>query len=87
MAENPSVTLPGTVDKVIPGASAREADTVQIHVEAADELYRELRIKNTLTTESGEKIKLEVGSPVDVTISAEAGSTTAETQLPVAQKP
>jgi hypothetical protein len=87
MPENPSITLPGTVDKIIPATSAREAETVQIHVEAADELFREVRIKNTLTTESGDKIKLKLGSPVDVTITAEAGSTTVETLLPVSNKP
>ncbi len=87
MAENPSITLPGTVDKVIPATSTREAETVQIHVAAADELYREVRIKNSLTTETGDKIKLKLGSAVDVTITAEAGSTTVETQLPVSKKP
>jgi hypothetical protein len=87
MSDNPSITLPGTVNKVIPATSAGEAETVQIRVEAADELFREVRIKNTLISESGDKIKLELGSPVEVTIRAEAGSTTVETQLPVSNKP
>jgi hypothetical protein len=56
MPEKPSVTLPGTVDKVIPSLSAHQADTVQISVQTPHNLYREVRIENTLTSESGGKV-------------------------------
>lgn len=86
MPEKPSITLPGKVQKVIPSLSPEEAGTVEIRVQTADELYREVRIENTLTNESGGKVSLKLGSPVEVTITAEAGSTTVQSQLPVSQK-
>ena len=86
MPEKPSVTLPGTVEKVIPSLSPRTADTVEISVHTADDLYREVRIENTLTDESGGKVSLKVGSPVAVTITAEAESTTVLSQPPFSQK-
>ncbi len=81
-----SVTLSGTVDKVIPSLSPKEADTVQIGIETPDALYRDVRIKNTLTNETGGKVNLKLGSPVEVTITAEAGSTTAQSDVPLSPK-
>jgi hypothetical protein len=86
MAKNPSVTLPGTVDKIIPSPIPNEAGTVQITVDTPHNLYREMRIDNTLTNASGGKVSLKLGSPVEVTITAEAGSTTVHSQLPFSQK-
>jgi hypothetical protein len=82
MAEKPSITLPGTVEKIIPSPLSPEADMVQINVISADDLYREVRIQNTLIDETGGKVMLKLGSPVAVTITAEAGSTTAVPQKP-----
>ncbi len=86
MPENPSVTLPGKVDKIIPPQSPDETGTVQISVDSPHDLYREVRIENTLTNESGGKVSLKLGSPVEVTITAEAGSTTVQSQLPFSQR-
>ena len=83
MPEKPSVTLPGTVEKIIPSVSAKEPDTVQIGLETPHDLYREVRIENTLTNKSGDKVSLQPGATVEVTITAEAGSTTT---LPVSPK-
>jgi hypothetical protein len=58
MPEKPSVTLPGTVNKIIPSVFAKDADTVQIGLETPHDLYREVRIENTLTNESGGKVYL-----------------------------
>ena len=49
---------------------------VQIAVEGADNLYRELRIENTLIDENGEKVSLKQGAEVEVTIEAEPDATT-----------
>jgi hypothetical protein len=76
MAEKPSVTLPGTVEKVIKPVSPNEPEKAQIAVEGADDLYREIRIENTLTDENGEKVRLKKGAEVDVTVEAEAHETT-----------
>ncbi len=42
----------------------------QINVEGADNLYRELRIENTLTDAKGERVRLKPGAEVEVTIEA-----------------
>jgi hypothetical protein len=86
MPENPSVTLPGTVEKVIPSIYANEAGTAEISVNTRQDLYRAVRIENTLTNESGDKVSLKVGSPVEVTIAAEAESTTVQSSVPFSQK-
>ena len=68
--EKASVTLPGTVEKVIPPASPGDPETAQIAVEGAEELYREIRVENTLKDAAGEEVALRIGSEVDVTIEA-----------------
>jgi hypothetical protein len=72
IAEQPSVTLPGTVAKIISSPRPSKPERAQIAVEGADRLYRNLRIENTLTDEHGDDAKLEKGSRVDVTVTAEA---------------
>ena len=56
MPEKPSVTLPGTVNKVIPSLSPHNAGTVEISVHTAHNLYREVRIENTLTMKAGAEL-------------------------------
>jgi hypothetical protein len=68
--EKPSVTLPGTVEKIIPAPHAEEPEKAQISVEGADHLYREIRIENILEDDNGNKVKLEKGAHVEVTIEA-----------------
>jgi hypothetical protein len=41
MSGNASVTLPGTVEKVIPSPNQFEPEKAQIAIEGADDLYRE----------------------------------------------
>jgi len=69
--EKPSVTLPGTVEKIIPPIPSVEPEKAQISVEGGDELYRELRVENALEDENGNKVKLKVGAEVEVTIEAD----------------
>jgi len=71
MAEKPSVTLPGTVEKIIPPVHPKEPEKAQITVEGADELYQEIRIENSLTDEHGDPVRLEKGTRVDVTVEAD----------------
>jgi hypothetical protein len=74
--EKPSVTLPGTVEKVIPAIpAAKQPEKAQISVDGADHLYREIRVENALEDEQGKKVKLKEGEKVDVTIEAEPGAT------------
>jgi hypothetical protein len=70
--EKPSVTLTGTVEKVIPSPHPALPEKAQIAVEQAEHMYRELRIENSLRDENGNKVKLKPGAEVDVTIEADA---------------
>jgi len=76
MSEKPSTTLPATVEKIIKSPSPSEPEKAQIAVEGADNLYKELRIENTLIDEDGGKVSLKQGAEVDVTIEAEPEATT-----------
>src|SRR5277367_6793546 len=74
-AEKATVTLPATVEKIIPSLDPDEPEKAQIAVEGADELYREIRIENTLQDEAGNEVCLKKGAEVEVTIAAEPGAT------------
>lgn len=74
--DKPTVTLPGTVEKIIPSEGPSEPEKAQIAVESADDLYREIRIENTLHDAAGNSVGLKEGAEVDVTIEAEAAATT-----------
>jgi hypothetical protein len=63
--ETASVTLPGTVDKVIKSPDPSEPDKAQIVVEGAGELYREIRINNALQTDKGEEVALKPGTVLE----------------------
>jgi hypothetical protein len=75
MTEKPSVTLPGTVEKIIQPAEPTEPEKAQIAIEGADDLYREIRIENSLTAENGDEVRLKKGAEVDVTVEADPEST------------
>lgn len=74
--EKASVTLPGTVEKIIPAVGHHEPEKAQIAVDGTDELYGEIRIDNTLQDEAGNKVKLKTGAEVEVTIAADSEATT-----------
>ena len=71
ISEQPSTTMPGTVDKIIPSAHQSQPEKAQIAVGGADHGYRDLRIENTLTDENGDDVKLKKGAHVEITVSAE----------------
>lgn len=74
-AEKAAITLPGTVEKIIPSVGGDEPEKAQIAVEGADDLYGEIRVENTLKNESGEPVRLKVGAEVEITIEAETKAT------------
>jgi hypothetical protein len=76
MTEKPSVTMPGTVEKIIPPAHPSQPEKAQIAVEGADELYREIRIENALTDENGDEVRLKKGAEVEITVEAYPEATT-----------
>ena len=75
MTDKPSTTLPGTVEKIIKSPLPNMPEKAQIAVEGADDLYREIRIENTLTKGDGEKVALKVGAEVEVTVEADPKDT------------
>ena len=75
MSEKPSVTLPGTVEKVIKPLHPSLPEQAQITVEGADYLYKEIRVENKLTDENGEPVKLVEGAQVEVTVEADPDDT------------
>ena len=73
--EKAAVTLPGTVEKIIPPITPSQPEKAQISVEGADDLYKEIRVENTLQDESGNEVALKEGAKVDVTIEADPEAT------------
>jgi hypothetical protein len=78
MTEKPTTTLPGTVQKIIKPPHPSMPEKAEIAIEGAEELYREIRIENTLTDGKGNEVALKPGAEVEVTIEAEPEDTTAK---------
>ena len=71
MPEKPSMTLPGTVEKIIKPLHPSDPEKAQINIqEGADPLYKELRIENAFTDDKGNEVKLKEGAKVEVTVEA-----------------
>ena len=71
-----TITLPGVVEKIIRSSDPEEPEKVQIAIEGADELYREIRVENTLHDPDGNPVSLKKGADIDVTVEAEPQATT-----------
>jgi len=67
--------LRGTVQKIIKPAFPSEPEKVQIDIDKADDLYREIRIENELADEQGQKARLKPGAEVDITVEADSSAT------------
>ena len=75
MTDKPSITIPGTVEKIIKPLHPSLPEKAEISVEGADHLYREIRIENTLTDENGRQVTLKEGAEVEVTVVADPDDT------------
>jgi hypothetical protein len=71
-AEQPSATLPGTVDKILLSPRPNAPEIAQIGVHGADRGHCNLRIENVLTDEQGNDVKLKKGALVEVTVTIKA---------------
>jgi hypothetical protein len=67
--------LRGTVEKVIKPTLPGEPEKVQLGIEKADDLYREIRVENVLTDENGDQVSLKPGAEVDVIVEADTDAT------------
>jgi hypothetical protein len=74
VSDKPSVTLPATVEKIIKPADPQEPEKAQISIQGADDLYREIRIENSLTDENGNEVRLKKGTELEVTVEAHQDS-------------
>jgi hypothetical protein len=75
MTDKPNVTLPGKVEHIIRSTHPSEPEKAQIAVEGADDLYKEIRIENTLTDENGRTVRLKKGAEVEVTVEVDKSAT------------
>jgi hypothetical protein len=79
MVNKPSLTLPGTVEKIIRPVVPDQSEKAQIVIEGADHLYKELRIQNTLTDKDGKVVHLESGANVRITFTSDADDSATKT--------
>jgi hypothetical protein len=68
--ERPSITVPGTVNKIIASPRPSQPEKAQIAVDGDDGRNHALRIDNSLTDEHGDAVGLKKGAHVDVTVTA-----------------
>jgi uncharacterized protein YfaS (alpha-2-macroglobulin family) len=68
--KQPSTTMHGIVDKIIPSTRPSQSEKAQIAVDGPDQQYRGLRIEITLTDERGDEVRLKEGAHVEVTVTA-----------------
>ena len=73
--KKPNVVISGSVEKIIKPRYSGEPEKAQIEVDGADDLYREIRIENSLTDENGNKVQLKENAEVDVVVEADQDAT------------
>ena len=75
MTRKPKTTKQGNVKKIIKPIVPGQPEKAEISVHGADDLYKELRIENTLEDSKGHKVKLKPGAEVEVTVEADLKDT------------
>jgi hypothetical protein len=68
--EQPSITVPGTVKKIIASPRPSRPEKAEIAMDGDESQNRALRIENTLTDEHGDDVSLKKGAHVDLTVTA-----------------
>lgn len=74
--EQPSATMAGTVEKIVPPSRPNQPEQAQIALDGAERGYRDLRIENALIGEHGDDVKLKKGGHVEVTVRGESKTST-----------
>ena len=67
--------MPATVEKIIKPRHPQDPEKAQIALHGGEELYREIRIENTLTDANGKEVGLKAGAEVEVTVEADSDAT------------
>ena len=65
----------GVVQKIIKSPFPEIPEKAEIAVEEADDLYREIRIENTLEDGDGNKVALKPNAEVDIVVEADKKDT------------
>jgi hypothetical protein len=65
--------LHGSVKKVIKPVLPNEPEKAEIEIHEAEDLYKEIRVENVVTDETGNKEHLKPGEDVDVILEADPG--------------
>ncbi len=71
--EQPSITMPGTVEKIIPAQNPSRPEKADISVDGAQP-HQVLRVENTLTDEHGSEVRLKKSAHVHITVTDEASA-------------
>jgi hypothetical protein len=71
----PWKTVPDVVQKIVESVYPDQAEKIEISISAAEDLFREIRIENTLTDVDGQPVGLKTGAQLDGTFEAEAKDT------------
>ena len=66
-----TVTLPGTVEKIILSPRLGRPEKAQITLDGPRYSHRNLRFANILTDENGDDVKLKKGAHVEITVTAQ----------------
>ena len=66
----------GTVERIIKPPIPSQPEKAEIQIQEAEDLYREIRVKNVVSDEKGEKARLKEGAVVDVVVEADSNATT-----------
>jgi len=64
-------TIPAVVSKIVKSIIADQPEKVEIALEVADDLFREIRIENTLTDVDGGSVSLTKGAQLEITFEAQ----------------
>lgn len=75
MPKKPKATKPGIVEKIIKPLYPGDPEKAQISVQGADDLYKDIRIDNTLEDAKGNKVKLKEHAEVNVVVEADLQDT------------
>ena len=72
--------LCGTVQKVLKSSHSRDPEKVEIRIDEADDLYKEIRVENVVKDENGEEFQLNPGAKIDVVLEADSNDTRKKTE-------
>jgi chorismate mutase len=68
-------TIPAVAKQIIKSRFSNQPERVEISLQEADDLFREIRIENSFSNETGQSVGLVAGTALDVTFEASSKDT------------